>query len=372
MNVLLTCAGRRNFLVRFFRDALAGAGKVLACDASAYAPAFAETAHRFVVPALDHPDYFGVLLNICREQRVRLLVSVNDLELDGLARHAGRFREVGTIAVISAPEVVATCQDKWAAYRWLVKAGLATPTTCLTLADTRQALAAGTMRFPLVIKPRWGSSSIGIERVEDARELELGYEWAKIQVGRSMFATLSKADRERTVLIQQFLQGQEYGIDVVNDLSGRYVSTLARRKLAMRAGNTDRAVTVAEPHLEHLGRQLGERLGHQGSLDCDIMATENGYQVLDLNPRLGGGYPFSHLAGADLPRTLVAWARGESPDPNWLKTSPGVVASKYDEVVVMDQPGLDTDPVRVNASDALLPESTLPRDAPARAPLPAR
>jgi carbamoyl-phosphate synthase large subunit len=140
----------------------------------------------------------------------------------------------------------------------------------------------------------------------------------------------------------------------------------------MRAGNTDRAVTVAEPLLNHVGRQIGERLGHVGSLDGDVIATERGFHVLDLNPRLGGGYPFSHLAGANLPRTLIAWASGDIPDPNWLKTEPGVVVSKYDDLVVMDQPELAVDPLRDNKPEARLSDAPRPKNALAHAPLPSR
>jgi len=105
----------------------------------------------------------------------------------------------------------------------------------------------------------------------------------------------------------------------------------------MRFGNTDRAITVTDQRLEQLGRVIGERLGHIGSLDCDVMATAKGVLVLDLNPRLGGGYPFSHLAGANLPAALIAWANGEEPDPSWLKTRPGVVVSRYDGVIVVEE-----------------------------------
>jgi len=55
-----------------------------------------------------------------------------------------------------------------------------------------------------------------------------------------------------------------------------------------------------------------------------------------MNPRLGGGYPFSHMAGANLPAALVAWANREQPDAHWLQVEPNIMASKYDELVVMD------------------------------------
>jgi carbamoyl-phosphate synthase large subunit len=337
MNVLLTCAGRRNYLVQYFKRALGGRGQVVACDSSASAPALAEADQPFIVPPIGQDDYFDVLLSICRAQRVRLILSVNDLELGGLAYRAAQFRAAGIFPVIASPQVIATCMDKWATFRFLQDADIATPRTYLSLADARQAVARGVIRFPLLIKPRWGSGSIGVELVENDRELELAHEWGQIRIRRTILAQLSRVDPENCLVIQELLTGQEYGLDVVNDLQGRYVATLARRKLVMRAGETDRAVTVVEPKVERLGRALGQRLAHVGSLDCDVLATEKGCFVLDLNPRFGGGYPFAHLAGADVPAALIAWANNEEPDPAWLRVRPGVLSSKYYGVVVMDE-----------------------------------
>ncbi|MEO8100566.1 MAG: ATP-grasp domain-containing protein [Acidobacteriota bacterium] len=337
MNVLLTCAGRSNSLVRYFQEALGDRGLAIACDVSDSAPALAEAHEKILVPSLDRPDYFDILVSICRERRVRLVVSVNDLEIIGLARHAPRFHDVGTIPIVASPAIVATCHDKWAAFRWLRAHGLQTPETYASLADARTAIALGTLRFPVMIKPRWGSRSIGIQVVENQRELELALEWGKIQISRTILAKLSQADPDNAFLIQERIQGQEYGIDVVNNLKGQYAATLARRKLAIRGGNTDRAVSVIEPRLEHLGRSLGQHLAHPGSVDCDVMVTDDGCFVLDMNPRFGGGYPFSHKAGANIPAALIAWADGVEPDPAWLSSVPGVLSSRYDSLMMVDR-----------------------------------
>src|SRR5438445_5221 len=119
MNILLTCAGRRNYLVEFFKEALGKRGQMIACDCSDSAPAFVEADQGFVVPPMDAPDYVNALHAICRQQRVRLVIAVHDLELKQLAQQAARFREIGTIVVLSSPQVIATCQDKWAAFQFL-------------------------------------------------------------------------------------------------------------------------------------------------------------------------------------------------------------------------------------------------------------
>src|SRR5690606_10426320 len=120
---------------------------------------------------------------------------------------------------------------------------------------------------------------------------------------------------------QERLNSPEYGLDVINDLQGRYVTTFARRKLAMRAGETDRAVTIADERFTKAGARIGTTLRHVGNLDCDVFLREEEPVVLEMNPRFGGGYPFSHAAGAHVPAALVAWASKRDIDPSWLKIS---------------------------------------------------
>jgi carbamoyl-phosphate synthase large subunit len=337
MDVLLTCAGRRNYLVRYFQEALAGRGKVFAADASASAPALQEADGFFVLPTIEQEEYLNILLELCQKHQIGLLVSLNDLELPLIARQRARFDAIGTLPIISSPEVIETCFDKWASLHFLVRAGFQVPKTYLSLQDARQALSRGEVEFPLVIKPRWGAASIGVELIQDLEELELAYRLIAKRLPRSILARASERDRKHALLIQEWLDGNEYGVDVVNDLEGRYVATFAKRKLVMRAGETDRAVTVRSDALEGLGATLGECLKHVGNLDCDIIANESGRWVLEMNPRFGGGYPFSHVAGANLPRALLAWVEGEQPHSGWLSVTPDVVSSKYDHLIIIDK-----------------------------------
>jgi carbamoyl-phosphate synthase large subunit len=343
-NVMLTYAGRRNYLVKFFREALRGRGQVFAADASPEAPALRDADKSFIVPRLSHPAYIDSLLAICQLHCIRLLISPDDLELQVLARNRHRFLKVGTIAVVSSPEVTDKCFDKWMSLKFLKSCHLDVPVTYLSLTDVREGLARGDITLPVVIKPRWGTTSIGIEYPEDWEELELGYLLARKRIERTALWEMSATDPGRCILVQQLLCGQEYGLDVVNDLEGRHVCTLVKRKLAMRAGQTDRAVTVNSARLEKIGGLIGSELGHIGVLDCDVMVTEQGCYVLDMNPRLGGGYPFSHMAGANLPAALIAWANGEQPDTHWLQVEPNIVTSKYDSLVTVNKELTAEDP----------------------------
>lgn len=336
-NVLLTCVGRRNYLVRYFEEALAGRGEVFGADASPDAAGLRETHRAFVVPTVDEVGYVDHLLHLCRDHKVRLLISLNDLELPVLAERAADFHAIGTIPVVSSPGVIELCFDKWATYSFLRDHGIQVPRTFLTLKEADAALERGQISFPLIIKPRWGTASIGIDFPQDREELEMTYTLLRKRLSRTILGQLHKADPNRCVLIQEMLPGQEYNLDIINDLKGQTVAALVKRKLTMRAGETERALALRHEELEAVGMKVGQAVGHVGNLDCDVFHTDQGFFVIDLNPRFGGGYPFSHVAGANLPAALIAWALDEVPDPRWFQIQTSTLATKCDKIVVVRQ-----------------------------------
>jgi carbamoyl-phosphate synthase large subunit len=335
MNVLITSVGRSNRLLCDFRKALPKGWLVFAADASTDAPALREADRTFLIPPCTDPSYVDRLLAICGENEVGLLVPRLDREFVVLAAERARFLALGTVPVVSEPHVLALCEDKADTNRFLAECGLRTPRTWLSLVEARQALDSGEISYPVIVKPRFGVASVGLEEVSDAHELALVYELALIRAARQ--AQLSpRVCAEESVLVQERLCGIEFGMDVINDLRGSHVTTFARRKLQMRGGNTDRAVTVDSEQLAALGRILGERLGHIGCLDCDVFVfPDSPPVVVDLNPRFGGGLLFSHMAGANLAAALVAWRQGEIPSPSALAPRANVHVSKFEDFAVV-------------------------------------
>ncbi len=332
MNVIITCAGRRNYLIKYFKAALGSTGLVYAGDADPTAPALYEADRGFIMPSIDDVNYINELLKLCRANRIQLVVPTTDLELPLLAEHRDEFLTFGTVPLISSETVVNICFDKWRTADFCYRSGVGYPRTFLRLEETRQAVENGIVSFPLVVKPRWGSASIGIEFVEDEEELGIAYQLVNKRIARTVLAKINVGQLENRVLIQEALTGQEFGIDVVNDLNGKFCGVFIRKKIAMRAGETDKAETVDEPVLFKLGQKISEHLKHIGNLDCDIFLSGSRSWLLEMNPRFGGGYPFSHLAGADLPRAIVAWIKGEKVNLDWLRPKPGVIAAKYYEL----------------------------------------
>ncbi|MBF7053181.1 ATP-grasp domain-containing protein [Halomonas sp. KAO] len=333
MNILFTCAGRRNYLIAYFRHALGGVGQLVAADCSDQATALREADEAVILPRVDAPDYIDELLALCAEKQIALLVPLNDHELPLLAREQARFSAIGTRVLVSSLEVVELAADKLATARFAEQVGLLAPKTYHSLEAALVALDCNEIQFPLIIKPRWGSASLGVEWVEDRETLVLAWRWSQHRF--PALGLRQDAVDGSGLIIQSALPGQEYGLDVVNDLSGRYRATFVKRKLSMRAGETERATTESHPVLEAVGERLGQALGHIGNLDCDLFYDGQRVYLLELNPRFGGGYPFSAEAGADVPAALIAWAQGREPTSRWCELCAGVSVAKCDRLVQM-------------------------------------
>ena len=274
MNILFSCAGRRTYLLKYFKENLSEGDKVVATDMSQTAPALQVADVKVQVPAVYDPEYVDIMLGICEKQKIDVLFSLNDLELPVLAENKARFESLGVKVIVSDPKVIDIAFDKYKTAQWVESLGLDAPKTYVRLEDVKAALASGEVAFPLFMKPRWGSGSIGLESIVDLEELDIYYSLLMKKIKKTILATANVGDE--CIIIQEKLTGSEFGLDVMNDLNGKNVGVSVKQKLAMRSGETDKAVTVDLPEVHEMGRRIGEALGHIGNLDVDIMQRADG------------------------------------------------------------------------------------------------
>lgn len=334
MNILFTCAGRRTYLLKYFKEQLGDDGKIIGADMQLTAPALSAADVRVTVPAVYDEHYIDALLKICSQHQVDVLISLNDLELPILAKSKNLFTQIGVTPIVSDPEVIDICFDKLRTSEFVTSHGLNTPKTYCNLDAALLALGTGELSFPVVIKPRWGSASIGIEYVDNEDDLRIVYALVKRKILKGILGEVSQHDKNY-ILIQEKITGKEYGLDVINDLKGNNVSVVVKEKLAMRAGETDKAVTVDNPDLRYIGKMIGKSLGHIGNLDCDVLEMDGKFYVLELNPRFGGGFPFSYEAGVNLPKAIIQWAQDKPFDRSLLIPTYGLTFAKCDYLVDM-------------------------------------
>lgn len=318
--ILLTSAGRRQQLLECFREdarQLRVTVRMLAADAKPELSAACQVADgRFAVPRCTAPDYIPALLEICRRERVGLLVPTIDTELLVLAQHQQEFAAVGTRVVVSAPRFVALARDKGETMRFLSQAGVNVPQT-RSLAEFRHAPAE--LRAPLIAKPAGGSSSVGLVR------------------GRAVadFAGLDEA----SYLVQELWEGREYTVNMFFDRAGDLRCAVPHLRIETRGGEVSKGRTERVPQLIEAAEKIAEATGAEVRGPICFQAIVNAaddYAVFEINARFGGGFPLAHRAGGTFSRWLLEEALGGncSADGCWRE---GVTMLRYDAAVFLDE-----------------------------------
>ena len=327
MNILLTSAGRRSYIVKYFKDALNGEGLVHAAN-SQFSPALQVADKALITPLIYDSTYVDFLLEYCLKNNISAIIALFDIDLPILAQAKPKFKKHNIQVIVSDYEVTQICNDKWKTYNFLKANNIETPDTYLSVKDALKTIEEGEIQFPLIVKPRWGMGSIGVFIAENTAELEVFYSKVRIEIMKTYLKYESISDIEHSVTIQKKLNGQEYGLDIVNDLNQQYITTLVKRKTAMRSGETDSAITEKNPKLIELGKNISKKLKHIANLDVDCFMIDNIPYVLEMNCRFGGGYPFSHLAGANIPMAILKWLKGETPGKELFDIEYGVEGIK--------------------------------------------
>ncbi len=327
MNILLTSVGRRAYMVKYFKEALHENGEVHVCNSDDLTVAFQYADHCFISPLIYDEAYIPTLLAYCQENHIDILLSLFDIDLYVLAQHKKQFLDIGTNVIISAPDFVEVCNDKWKTYEYLKLHGFYVPKTYLNLHDVKTALSNGELQYPIIVKPRFGCGSISLTVADNEQELTYFTEKIESNISKTYLKYESAAVQEK-VVFQEMLIGQEYGADIINDLQGNFRNAIIKKKIAMRAGETDIAETVDNPPIYEAVKKLGQLTRHIANLDCDIFLVGEKPYILEMNARFGGGYPFSHIAGADLPNAILQWHLGEAVEVEMLCAKSGVRAFK--------------------------------------------
>jgi carbamoyl-phosphate synthase large subunit len=315
MNILLTSVGRRGYLVQYFKQALSGSGQVFGADNSCFAPAFAYCDRTFILPEVKNNSYADALLKVCIENKIDVVVPLIDPELEILSGRNACFTREGILLLLSPTETITLSSDKYLTYQFALQNGLGTPFVCLTVEEAMQKIDSKSMEWPLLVKPRKGSASINITYCNDRLQLEAAVETTP------------------GPMIQEYVEGPEYGYDLFGDADFRPISVFCKKKLGMRAGETDKAISTNDPQLINFGKKLLSAIKLLGPADVDVILASDGPKLLEINPRFGGGYPCSQLAGADFCGKIINIGKKKPLTPDLNACPEGVCMLKQDEIV---------------------------------------
>lgn len=330
---MLTSVGRRAYMVKYFKEVLGNQGKVYVCNSDDKSIAFKYADEKVISPLIYDEDYIPFLLGYCQQNMIDIVVSLFDIDLLMLARHKKEFEKVGTKVIVSDPKIIEVCNDKWKTYNFLKDNGFHTPVSFLNMSEVIEKIAVGELKYPIVVKPRYGCGSISVAIAYDEEDLRYLTKKANKDIENSYLKYESAVTADK-VIYQECLYGQEYGADIINNLSGETQNVIIRKKLAMRSGETDIAQLVDEPIIKDTLIKLGSATKHIGNMDCDIFYVDGVAYVLEMNARFGGGYPFSHMGGCNLPKAIVNWAEGKNVDKSVISAKTGITG--YKEIYITE------------------------------------
>jgi carbamoyl-phosphate synthase large subunit len=318
--ILFSCIGRRVALLDAFRRSLDGLGldgRLLGADSSPFSAAGQRCDRLFKVKPSSAYGYVDDLLDLCRREHVNLLIPLIDPELQILAGQNARFSEVGTTLCLSSPRVIGICRDKIRTFEALSSAGIDTP-QIYSYEQTARA------ELPLFMKPRGGSSARDIHRIEMLDELVFYHRMVP------------------DAIFQEFLDGQEYTLDVFADFQGRPLSVVPRKRIEVRGGEVTKSMPVKDAALLDAGRRTVQMLGGcKGPITIQCFRTKTGrVAVIEINARFGGGAPLSIRAGADSPTWTIQCARGQTPQVDPVAFQDRLVMLRWDEAVFVREEDL--------------------------------
>ena len=317
INILILSVGTRNKLVQYLKKTFGDKGTVIAADCSDIAPAIYDADKYYIIPRMTEPGYLDVVLNICRNDNVSGVLSLIDPELSFLAEHEKDFKAIGTTVIGSPYDLCEMSLDKYQMYRWLVKHDYKCARSYMDKKEFYADVDSGKIRYPVFVKPARGSASIAISKVYNRETLDL------------LFV------HDDGLMIQEFLDGQEIGADVYIDLiSSEVVSIFTKKKLKMRAGETDKAVSFKDKKLFELIERFVKEAGYRGQIDIDIFDINGEYYISEVNPRFGGGYPHAYECGCDHMKMICENLRGKVNKKNIGDYEEGVYIMKYNEIKI--------------------------------------
>lgn len=313
INVLVTSVGRRAPLINVFKQAQKSVGrffngKVITVNADAYCAGLYVSDAFYLVPYVHEKDYIPTILEICREEKIGLLVPTIDDELPIFAVHKNEFEKIGVKVACSSLETAKICNNKFRTYQFFLKNNIPSPKTYLCNGRENHL----PLSYPFILKPRDGRGSYGLFKIYNKREFKL------------------HKDTIAHPIAQEYLQGQEFTIDVLCDFEGRVISVVPRERITVRAGVSDQGRTVKDWRLISYGTMIAQLLKITGPANIQCFVNGDTIAFTEINPRFSGGIPLTIASGVDFPALLIRMAAGEKVEPRIGEFKDNLMMLRYE------------------------------------------
>ncbi len=326
MNILMLSAGRRVELLKDIRKSMSPGSKIIATDLSEYAPALYEADKYYLVPRIDDPAYIDTVLKICDQESVDAVTTLIDPEIMILAENRARFEELGITVLAPFEDTARLCFDKYEMYKYLTDKGIRTVRTWGSLPEAEAAIESGEVAFPVFVKPRRGSGSVGARKIIDGEALKAAF------------------DVDETLIAQEYMDCLDLDADIyVDTISHEPVAIFSKRKISTTIGGANKTISFKDERLFAFVMEFMKHFKFSGPLDADFFCKDGEYYLSEINPRFGGAYLHAYGAGVDFIKLIENNLKGNVNKSIVGEYDEGVVMMMYDSVVIK-KPGELADP----------------------------
>ncbi|MGN0994288.1 MAG: ATP-grasp domain-containing protein [Butyricicoccus sp.] len=320
MNILFCSAGRRCELLKNFRTSMSEGSKIVAADLSPIAPALYFADRQYLVPRIDDASYIPRILEICKKEDIDAVTTLIDPEIELLAKNREKFEAIGVKVLAPYERTAKICFDKYAMYRYLSEEGIPTVQTFSGLEDFLSAYEAEKIDFPVFVKPRTGSGSVGAQKVLTLDQLE------------------KVCKEQENLIIQEYMDCEDLDADVYIDMiSHRPVSLFSKRKLETKIGGASKTISFKDEKLIQFVQDVLQKFEFCGPIDMDFFCKDGQYYLSEINPRFGGAYLHAYGAGVDFIKLIENNLRGIENQPCFGNYEEDVLMMMYDSVVIVSK-----------------------------------
>ncbi|MCI9138131.1 MAG: ATP-grasp domain-containing protein [Lachnospiraceae bacterium] len=316
-NILFCSVGRRGDLVKDFRASLDRNSKIVATDNNSTAPGLYFADRQYIVPKINEENYVPIILEICRAEEIGAVTTLIDPEIAVLARHREKFQAMGVQVLAPYETSAALCFDKYLMYQFLNKHGILTAKTYGRMEEFQTALEKGDIQFPVFVKPRTGSGSVGARMIQCLEELKIAFR------------------HDRSLIIQEYMTGEDLDADVyVDTISHRAVSIFTKKKLETKIGGANKTLSFKDNKLFLTIEHIVSFFEFNGPIDMDFFYRDGEYYLSEINPRFGGAYLHAYGCGVNFIKLIENNMNGIENEPVFGNYEEDVLMMMYDSVVI--------------------------------------
>ena len=276
--LLISGIGKRNALLRIFKEACASHDiSLIGDDAQHSPPARVEVEEFYQLPLCLDDAFAGSYEDLVLQQSIDFSISLIDPEISIITRMAedGKLGKCQTLHPSFSSTTL--CEDKFEFAHKLEKSGVGyIPTFKSPIIDSKY-----------IIKDRFGSAASGFQIVEPNGDPSI------------------KADQ--TAIYQPFVPSPHYCVDAYFDLNSGNLSDLCVKEVLSKTRGESYLVESIDPKpFVEICQSIGRAIPLKGIVNFDIYNYKGELVCMEVNCRPGGNYPASHAFGVDLISKLLA------------------------------------------------------------------